>query len=183
MSFTIDDAITLAESWFEETLDETKCLIWGNEFIQRIVSDKVWAEDTQAYDDSAADTWYDLPAGFYRFVKVEDSNDNAYDYCQIKGNGATGKIKFATGDDYTLTFVSYPSDIATISTDVPLPDAFKYPLAEYLIFRYFKIELDDDDSYNASSEYEYRYKKSLKELYAKMDIDSELDNFQLDMRW
>ncbi len=179
MSFTIDSAITLAESWFEETLDDAKCLIWGTEFLQRVVNDKLWAEDTETFDDKIADTWYSLPSDFVRFVGLEDSNEDIYTSYEIKN----GKIRFADDGDYTLTYIPYPVDLATISTAVPLPDAFKYPLAEYLIFRYFKVELDDDDSYNASTEYEFRYKKSLKDIYDKMDIDSELDSFQVNMRW
>jgi|GEM_PF-4309932 hypothetical protein len=180
MSFTIANAQTLAESWFEDELDDALVLIWGNEFIQRIVNDKVWVETTYDLDDVVADTWTALPAAFVRFVSLtEDTYDTDYASYEVKN----GKIKCEDAGDYTLTYIPYPADLATIATTVPLHDAFKYPMAEFLVFRYFKIELDDDDSYNASTEYEYRYLSSLKAIYDKMDLDSEQDGFQVGMRW
>ena len=49
MSFTISDAKVLAESWFDDTLDATLVLAWGNEFIRRIVSNRLWLDTTKAY--------------------------------------------------------------------------------------------------------------------------------------
>lgn len=179
MSFTIDDAITVAESWFEETLDDAKCLIWGNEFLQRIINDKFWTEDDQDFDDAVADTWISLPSDFIRSVKLVDSNDDDYTDYEIKN----GYIRFVDAGDYTLTYIPYPAALSTISTNVPLPDIFKYPLAEYLVFRYFKQEMDDDDSYNSAAEYEVRYKNSLTEIYSKYESDSVMDSFRKNLRW
>lgn len=180
MSFTIANAKTLAESWFEDDLTDALVLIWGNEFVQRIVNDKVWPETTYDLDNMVADTWTELPADFVRAVKLVDDSSTLETLAYTIKNG---KIKCDYAGDYTLTYIPYPGDLATVSTNVPLHDAFKYPMAEFFIFRYFKIELDDDDSYNASTEYEYRYLSSLKAIYDKMDLDSEQDGFQVGMRW
>jgi len=179
MSFTISSAKTLAESWFEETLDDALILIWGNEFLQRIVSNKLWLKKTQVFENVEANTPTAIAAGFVRSIKVEDSNDVEYSGYQIKN----GNISFNVADTYGLTYVEYPDKLADITKAFPLPDAFEYPLAEFLIFKYYNFELDDEDSKQASEEYEQRFTYSLKKLYGELEIDSESDSFQVTMRW
>lgn len=192
MPFTITDAKTLAESWFDETLDDdTSLLMWGNEFNQRIVDSRLWVEATQEFANSTANTAYDLPTDFVRTVKVEDSNDCEYSAYTIKN----GKIKFSSDGSYTLTYTQYPVAIAaiaavtsgdppvTVSNAVPLPDAFLYPMAEFLIFKFYNLEMDDDDCKAAASEYEQRMRGSLKRIYDAMEIDSETESFKPILRW
>ena len=193
MAFTIADAKTLAETWFEELLDDDDILVWGNEFLRRKVNNKLWQDDTQDYDDSKARTYYDLPADFYRLVSVvrQDNTDIELDSTHYGINN--GRIRFRAEGDYTITYKAYPALIAAISATgeepdieentVPLPDAFLYPLAEYLIFKYYNVELDDDDSQAAALEYEARVNASLKKLYDEMQIDTSLDSFRVQMKW
>lgn len=183
MSFTISDARTLAEKWTEEMLEDDQILEWGNEFVQKEVDDRLWPEDTVAFPGSTTDTWYALPADFLRSVKVEDSNSSTEYAGYVVRNG---RIKFAADGSFTLTYVSQPAKIAAVTgtgNEVPLPDAFRYPMAEFLLFKFFNIELDDEDSKAAAQEYEARHSNSLKEIYAKMEIDSEAEAFQVKMRW
>jgi len=286
MSFTITDAKTLAESWFDETLDAALILIWGNEFIRRTVNDKLWLDTTKAfsatvipatdpalsasgsgaftgtfkgkvtfvdadgaesdpnagevtvvassdgqidwssiptrtgctrklyrtkadgniyyylaaiadattttYTDTTADTsltipmniktQYTLPTAFMRAVLVEDVNGNEYTNYSISNR----KIKFGANGDYVLTYTPYPTALAAITgtgNEVPLPDACLYPLAEFLIFKYFNIELDDEESQYSAKQYEARYQASLKDIYDKMEINSDTESFQVKMRW
>lgn len=180
MSFVIDDAITLAESWFEEELDSAQCLIWANEFLRRKASNKLWSESTEDYADKSADTWYDLPTDFFMTVKVLDENDVTYENCRMRN----GKIMFASDGTYELTYVQYPEALSdTDTTDFPLPDAFLYPLAEFLIFRFYNQELDDEDSKNSAMEYEGRYLSSLKEIYSRMQINTDTEIFKPRLRW
>lgn len=286
MSFTIADAQTLAHTWFDDIIEDADALVWGNEFIRRRVSDRLWAETTKeyaeaiapstdptiaasgsgsitgtykvkvtfvdadgaesdcnttevsvtassnlqfdwsaiptrtgctrklyrtkaggdkyyyvaaiadatttTYTDTTADssltvpmnikTKYTLPTAFYRAVMVEDSN--AEDYAGYKINN--GKIEFALNGDYTLTYIPYPTALAAITgagNDVPLPDVFMYPMAEYLIFKYYNIEIDDEDSKLYANEYEARYQDSLKDIYNTMEINSETESFQVGLRW
>ena len=194
MAFTITDAKTLAHSWIEETLDDAQILIHGNEFLRRAISNKLWQEKTQDFEDAVAGTYYDLPTDFYLSALVTDKTDTDLVYKDYAISNM--RIKFNSDGDYTLTYRAFPALIAAITattTDdvppvtatnsVPLPDAFIYPLAEYLIYRYFNIELDDEDSKAAAQEYEARYTNSLRKLYSDMEIDSESDSFQVTMRW
>lgn len=199
MSFTIATAKVLAESWIDDVIDEYLILIWGNEFLQRIVNDKVW--ETRKYASSfrgpdpmtlvevdgyfvilLSDTWYELPDDFFRSIKVEDADGILYASYTIKN----GLIKFANEGPYTLTYIAYPSKLTSISgagNEIPLPDAFEYPLSEFLAFRYYALKANDDFSKKASSEYEQRYKSSLKRLYGSMELNSETESFQIKMRW
>lgn len=191
MSFTISDARTLAESWTDEILEDDQILEWGNEFVRKKVNDKLWQTSTEAYANSIANTWYTLPADFSRSIGAEDSNGMEYSNYVIRN----GKISFAIDGSYTLNYAAYPAKIAaitatasgeppvTVPNNVPLPDAFIYPMAEFLLFKLFNIELDDEDSKAAAQEYEARYTNSLKELYDKMEIDSQNEAFQVKMRW
>lgn len=179
MPFTIDDAVTLAESWFEETLDIDKCLIWGNEFLRRIVDDKLWQESEYVFNDAVESTWVVLPADFRRSVFVEDSSGSEYKSYSIKN----GRIKFSQSGDYSLTYVALPNEIPAASEEVPLPDGFEYPLAEFFIFKYYNMEIDDDDCKKAADEYERRYLYSLKKIYAQMEIESEAGSFQQKINW
>ena len=182
MSFTIEDAQTLAHTWIEDELTDAMALTWGNEFIQRIVSDKLWQEDTEEYADKKGNTAYALPANFYRTVKVEDSNSGLFAGYAINN----GYITFTVDGSYTLTYIAYPAALIAISgegNDVPLPDAFIYPLAEFLIFKYYNIEIDDEDCKMYANEYEARFRTSLKNIYDSMEIDSETESFRVVARW
>ena len=182
MSFTIEDAQTLAHTWFEDGISDAQALTWGNEFVQRIVSDKLWREDTEEYADKKADTAYPLPAVFYRTVKVGDSNDYPIAGYKI----SNGKITFTLDGSYTLTYIAYPAALTAISgegNDVPLPDAFIYPLAEFLIFKYYNIEMDDEDCKLYANEYEARFRMSLKNIYDSMEINSTAESFRTVVRW
>ena len=286
MTFTISDALALAHTWFDDTIDNADALIWGNEFIRRKVSDKLWPETTKeyaeavapatdpavaasgsgaitgtykvkvtfvdadgaesdcnttevevtaasnlqfdwsviptrtgctrklyrtkadgdkyyyvaaiadatttTYTDTTADasltipmnvkTKYNLPALFCRSVMVEDSS--GIDYSCYKINN--GKIQFALNGDYTLTYIPYPTALTAITgagNNVPLPDALLDPMAEYLVFKYYNIEIDDEDSKMFANEYEVRYKASLKDIYDSMEINNETESFQVKMRW
>lgn len=191
MPFTIDDARTQAEKWTDEILEDDQILEWGNEFVRKEVKDDLWQTDTEVFTDSTANTWYALPADFVRSIGVADVNNINYSSFTIRN----GKIAFAADGSYTLKYVAYPAKIAaitattsgeppvTVPNNVPLPDAFIYPMAEFLLFKLFNIELDDEDSKAAAQEYEARYSNSLKELYDKMEIDSENEAFQVKMRW
>lgn len=151
------------------------------------------ADDTTTnYTDTTSDanltipmlikTKYTLPTDFYRIVKVEDLSGIEYEGYTI-GNR---QISFEVNDNYIMTYVAYPAALTAITGDgssISLPDVFLYPLAEFLIFKYFNIELDDDDSKMAAMEYEQRCANSLREIYSQMDIDSEGDGFQVKMRW
>jgi hypothetical protein len=183
MSFTISDAKTLAHSWIEETLDDAQILIHGNEFLRRVVSNKLWQEDIGDYAESVANTYYDLPTDFYSTVSVTNQTDTDIEYPSSAYTISNGRIKFMANGDYFVTYKIFPALIKAITYDYPLPDAFIYPLAEYLIYRYFNIELDDGDSKAAAMEYEQRCANSLREIYSQMDIDSEGDGFQVKMRW
>lgn len=195
MAFTIADARTLAESWFEETLDDADILVWGNEFLRRKVSNKLWNEDTADFADSAANTYYDLPSDFFLIVLVTDQANTEIKYDSTHYTISNGRIKFKADGDYTITYRVYPALIAAITattsgdppvTDanaVPLPDPFMYPMAEYLIFKYYNIEIDDEDSKAASLEYEGRVNSSLKDIYDEMQIDTSSDSFQVQMKW
>jgi hypothetical protein len=287
MSFVIDDAITLAESWFEDTLDAAQCLIWTNEFIQQRISNKLWTESekvynavvipatnpvvavsgsgsltgtykckvtfvdadgaesqpnsgivtvtadsdgqldwsaipvrdgctrklyrtkadgsiyyylaaisddsTTTYTDTKADssltvpmnirTKYDLPTDFFRSVKAEDVATGAeYSGYKIRNR----KIDFGINNDFILTYVPYPAALTATSgagNEVPLPDVCKHPLAEFFVFKYNNIEIDDDDCKKAANEYEQRYLASLNKIYSDMEINSEGDSFQVKMKW
>jgi hypothetical protein len=149
-------------------------------------------DTTTTYTDNATDdeltvpmlikTKYTLPTDFYRVVKVETLDGYEYEGYTI-GNR---QISFAVNDNYIMTYVAYPAALTAITGDgssISLPDIFLYPLAEFLIFKYFNIELDDGDSKAAAMEYEQRCANSLREIYSQMDIDSEGDGFQVKMRW
>jgi hypothetical protein len=189
MAFTITDAKTLAHSWIEETLDDAQILIHGNEFIRRIVSDKAWGRKTATYtkDDipeGETKPVFNLPADFYRLVKIETLSGYEVDgdIYEISNSKITFKIQF----DFIMTYVAYPAALTAITgegSSISLPDIFLYPLAEFLIFKYFNVELDDGDSKAAAMEYEQRCANSLREIYSQMDIDSEGDGFQVKMRW
>ncbi len=178
MSFTTASAKVLAESWFDDVIDEYLVLIWGNEFLQRIASNKLWADNTQAFPSSVAGTWYSLPEGFIKTVKVEDSNELDYKGYAIKN----GKIKFELDGSYTLTYTQYPSAITSLTANISLPDVLQYPLAEFFAFKYYNVA-NNDSNKKISSEYEQRYKASLKNIYGNMELNSETESFQIKMRW
>lgn len=183
LAFTITDAKTLAETWFDEKLEDAQVLVWGNEFIRRVVSNKLWTENSGEFSGSIAGVYYDLPTDFYIMVAVTNQADPTIEYDSNAYTISNGRIKFGNSGDYTVTFREYPSLLLAVTDDYPLPDAFVYPLAEYLIFRYFNIELDDEDCKAGSLEYEARVKSSLKNIYDEMQISSEYDSFQVKMRW
>lgn len=178
MPFTISDAKMLAESWFDNVIDEYFILIWSNEFLQRIVSNKLWTDTTQTFPDSVAETWYSLPTGFVKTVMVEDSDKLNCKRYAIKN----GKIKFDIDGSYTLTYTQYPSAMTSLTANLPLPDVFQYPLAEFFTFKYYNVA-DNDSAKDISDEYEQRYKASLKNIYGNMEINSETESFQIKMRW
>jgi len=199
MSFTITDAKTLAETWFDEVLDPTMILAWGNEFVQRIVNSKVWKTNRitnsfslgdpltiidvdGSYVIVTADTWYTLPSDFAYSTGVTDSDGFPYRNYTIKN----GLIKFANSGPFTLTYIAYPEKITAISgegNEVPLSDSFLYPLAEFLIFKFYNLEMDDEDSKASANEYEARCNASLKKLYSMMELDSEHESFHPKLRW
>jgi len=179
LPFTIAEARTLAETWVDEVLSNAQIIEWGNEFFLRKVKDTLWMEGTEEYSNSTANTGYALPAGFWRSNGVKDSNGEIYSRYFIKNR----KISFAIDGSYTLAYTAYPSKIEDIEDEVLLPDVFLYPLAEYLLFRFFNIELDDEESKNAAQEYEARYNASLKAIYDEMEIDNENESFQVEIRW
>lgn len=183
MAFTIADAKALAETWFEEVLNSDDILVWGNEFLRREVSNKLWQEETLDYDDSVAKTFYELPANFFRIVSVVRQ-----DIPDIELNSAfymvnNGRIRFTTDGSYTITYKAYPASVEATTDEFPLPDAFIYPLAEFLIFKYFNVELDDEDCKSAAIEYEARVNASLKTIYDEMQIDTSTESFRVQMKW
>ncbi len=183
MSFTCADAISLAltENWLDETLDESEVLVWGNWFLRRTVNDSLWQDADTDYENSVADTWYSLPTDFIRVVEIKDSNDMNYsDYSYTIKNG---KIKFAADGSYTLTYVQYPTALASVASDVPLPDSYLYPMAEFMVFKFYNKDNDDKDRKEQAMEYESRYKGTLKEIYDRTEIRGETESFQVQMRW
>jgi len=192
MSFTITNAKTLADSWTDETIDSAKALIWGNEFIQNEVDSRAWTESTAEFV-ATADTWYNLPvttpadeeeetpaiAGFIRTVLVKNDDGDEYSGYTIRNK----KIKFAATDTYTLTYIGYPADLADITTDVPLQDAFKYPLAKFLMFKHLSTEYDDEDMKPEAERYRQEYSLGLKKIYDQMEMDSENESFQVMPSW
>jgi len=190
MSFTIGDAKTLANSWTDESISDANALIWGNEFIQNEVNSRAWAEATAEFE-ATADTWYDLPvttpaagenpaiAGFIRTVSVVNDDGDTYSGYVIRNK----KIKFAATDTYTLTYVGYPAALANITTDVPLQDAFKYPMAKFLLFKQLSVEYDDEDMKPEAERYRQEYLMDLKKAYDEIEMDSENESFQVPMRW
>lgn len=183
MSFTIADAKALAETWVDEVLDDNLILTWGNEFLRQAVDSKVWPESTETFTDIAANTWTALPTDFYRSIKITDADGLLCSDYAIRGSN----IKFTVAGTYELTYIKYPAELAGISgegNNVPLHDAFKYPLAEFLLFKQYNIEIDDDDDKKVAMEYEARYTASLKEIYGEMELNtSEGGSFQVQMRW
>ena len=192
MSFTITDAKTLADSWTDETIDAAKALLWGNEFIQNEVNSRAWAESTAEFE-ATADTWYNLPvttpadeeeeipaiAGFIRTVSVKNDDGDEYSGYVIRNK----KIKFTATDTYILTYIGYPAALANITTDVPLQDAFKYPMAKFLLFKQLSVEYDDEDMKPEAERYRQEYLMDLKKAYDEIEMDSENESFQVPMRW
>ena len=113
---------------------------------------------------------------------MEDSNSGLFAGYAINN----GYITFTVDGSYTLTYIAYPAALIAISgegNDVPLPDAFIYPLAEFLIFKYYNIEMDDEDCKLYANEYEARFRTSLKNIYDGMEINSEAESFRMVARW
>jgi hypothetical protein len=190
MPFAITDAKTLANSWTDETIADDDALLWGNEFIQNEVNSRAWAESTAEFE-ATANVWYDLPvttpangetpaiAGFVRAVEVINSKNVAYSGYTIRNK----KIKFTATDTYILTYIGYPAALANITTDVPLQDAFKYPMAKFLLFKQLSVEYDDEDMKPEAERYRQEYLMDLKKAYDEIEMDSENESFQVPMRW
>jgi len=119
---------------------------------------------------------YDLPTGFYRLISVQNLSKIPY-YDYSIGNG---KISFPTDDDYVMTYVPYPTALTAITgtgQNVPLHDDFKYPLAEFLVYKHFNPTNKD-----LAAEYEKRYVMNLRGIYGEMDVNSST-TFKPRMRW
>ena len=189
MSFTITTAKTIADSWTDETIDASKALTWGNEFLQNEVGSRAWDESTAEFN-ATADTWYDLPAatpaegetpaiaGFIRAILITNSDGVAYGKYIIRNK----KIKFADSDNFTLAYTGYPAPLAAITTIVPLQDAFKYPMAKFLMFKHLS-EYDDEDMKPEAERYRQEYLMDIKKIYDEIEMDSENESFRVLMRW
>lgn len=184
LTFTIQDAKDIAESWVDELIPEDSLLKWGNEFIREKVDSKAWleAEETEIMANVKANTWTALPDDFYRSSKITSGELLFSDYVIGYSN-----IKFAADGTYELTYIKYPAELEGISgegNEVPLKDSFKYPMAEFFLFRYFNLEPDDEDNKAIAVEYEARYKASLKDIYDNMELNTDEGNgFQVQMKW
>jgi len=174
MSFTCSDAISLAltENWLDETLDSVQVLTWGTNFLRRIVKKDFWAAKTQVFNGSLADTWYALPADFIRSIEIQEANGVIAKRSYSIRNG---QIKFAISGSYTLLYIQYPTVLATITTAVPLPDAFLYPMSEYMVFKFYNMENDDKDRKDRALEYESRYKESLRNIYENIEVSNRIE--------
>lgn len=183
MAFTIADAKALSETWASVFIDTNQALVWGNEFMRRKVDRRVWPEAETDFTDSAAGTWYSLPTDFEAPILITDKDVTGlilnHNHYAIRNR----KIMFNVTGSYTLVYRQFPAVLASINSSLSIPDDFLDALSEYMLFRFFKIYVDDESFQRTAAEYEARCNDSLKAAYGNMELDSETESFRPVLRW
>lgn len=146
---------TLAQSYIDDTIEDTDALLWLNECLavdlgidaRALVSTSITAADTTA--------WYDLPADFIAIYEVENSDGEEYSGDYRERNK---KVRFDVTGTYTVWYWKLPTEVSAL-TDTPGAHTLLHrPMALFLGAR-FKQKDDDENPDAARLMAEYQQKK------------------------
>lgn len=136
----------LASSYVEgDKIEDADALKWINDFIHEpeLVLEVFRKTAEQELEVSDTLTWHDRTAGHLNIVQVLDSmNDKYRGHYEL--NYERGKIRFPTGDTFTITSIIQPTAL-TVLTDTPDVNVIFHEACASYVAGKFRV-WDDPDS-------------------------------------
>lgn len=128
-----------AESYLDEQIDDVDALRAINRALN-LLGDTALVNDTQEYDNVAANVWLDLPADLINVVFVEEGASTKFTDYEVLNL----KIRFKKSGSYKVYYRRLPRPIDSIFDTPEIHPAYHQCLVTYLS-GWWRIK-DDDES-------------------------------------
>lgn len=160
-----------------DTVGVTEGLKFINEWLLMDLGRDAGITDSEPITAVAADTWYNLPAGFIEETEIlKDDKPYWGTFYGINYTGdfdiRNGQIRFPYAGVFTVYYIRRPAAITTLTESPEVNEVFHYPGSLYVAMRYKYY--DDEDSQDAKrlrTEYDYYKNKAILE-FQKMNKSS-----------